>query len=573
MESAPSLNFSNVTVGSDIYAPTKQNQENISGREDLFWVRGKHNIKLGFEVIHTLEHGIYSMEQNGQAILNVSLTTANAPGFFPNLMDPSTWNYKAMAPYVTQYTQTFGNTQDNHFGIASMPSGVWFQDDWRVLPRFTLNLGLRYDNDFGLFDTHVHGSQLATLATQGVHLPTHGDNHEFGPRFGFAWDPQGNGKTSIRGGAGLYYADMLITPAKRSSLLNGQTWVTPMVVGKAGSFQYTGNPQDPYSTATVAQVLANPQLYQQAITVLGPNVEVPWTAQGSLGIQHELPTGAIVSADYLHNRSKHLIQGYETNVNEDPATGINVVPTTTPGHTNRPNPYYGSITTYETPAGVGDIYDALLVNVQKLHWRGLDGSIAYTLSREKDNQSENNPFNPQADWGPSVDNQTHTLNATISYRYRWGIRSALVYHYGSGTNYAISPGNSPTGLGAAAAYGLANRFFCGANATYSGCTTRVKTYDNPTDNYYDPQSGLDVVKRDAFVGNPIHRVDINLAKEITLTEHLHVALQAEAFNVFNHANYGAYTTTVTNANFGKPATSTDNAYWPRSLQFSARLSF
>jgi hypothetical protein len=562
---APQLIFPTTTVGGDIYAPTKQNQENLSFREDLFWLRGKHSIKIGTELIRVLEHGIYSMQQNGQAVLSAAPGQAGTAlagltwaSVFPNLFDASTWNLAALNPVATNYTQTFG---DPHFRVPRETFATWIQDDWRISRRFTLNLGLRYDNDFGVFNSHV------TLPSSwGIKLPTHGDNDEFGPRGGFAWDPKGNGKTSIRGGVGLYYADIMGVFTKKSELVNGLTWVTPSIAATPG------NPIDltnPFGGTTAATIRANPLAYKQALMVLSPNIRFPRTVQASIGVQRELPTGVTVSVDYLHDRSTHSPIGRESNVYQDPATGFNLNLSTA----GRPNPLFGSITEWSTPSQVGDIYDALLINVQKLHWHKLSGTLAYTFSREKDNDSENNPFN-FADWGPSVSNQTHTLNPTASYQFKWSFRSSLVYHYGSGANFATSVGTSPTGLGANGVAALANRSYCGADATYTGCPAkRVVTYNNPINNHLDAASGLDITNRDSLVGRSIQRVDLNLAKDITLTERFRATLQVEAFNVLNHANYGAYTTSINNPLYGHPATSTDPAYWPRSLQFSARLAF
>lgn len=570
LKPAPMLVFPTTTIGPSIYVPTKQNQENVGGREDFYWVIGKHNIKLGAEFIHVLEHGIYGMTQNGQAVLSASPGQAGSvladltwASVFPDILDPTTWNLTALNPAVSSYTQTFGGSR---FGVPHDTTGAWIQDDWKISRRLTLNLGLRYDNDFGLFNSHVTSANRAILSAQGVEIPSHGDNDEFGPRVGFAWSPFENSKTTIRGGVGIYYADMLITFTKKTGLLNGLTWVTPSVLKTSTT---TINLADPFGK-TEEQILANPTAYKQAIQVLGKEQQVPWSGQASIGFQSELPSKIILSADYLHNRSWRSFQGYETNVYKDPNSTFNLNPSTA----GRPNSYYGSITTYETPDNVGSIYDALLLNLQNLQYRSLSGSIAYTLAKEKDNQSENTPFNPGGDWGPSVDNQTHTLNVTSSYQFRWGFSSSLIYHFGAGANYAVGAGTSPTGLGANAASGMNNRSFCGVNATYSGCpTTRVKTYNNPVNNYYDTASGLDIVDKDSFIGKAIHRVDINLAKDFSIGDRNKIKVQVEAFNALNHANYGAYTTTITNSLYGQPATSTDSSYWPRSLQFSARYSF
>jgi hypothetical protein len=563
---ATALTFPNASLGADIYAPTKQNQEEQSVHDDLFWIHGKHSVKLGAELFKVLEHGIYSMEQNGQASINAYPGQANTPlanltwaQVFPNFFDATTWNLGLLNPSVTAYTQTFG---DPHFRVPRYTFGSWIQDDWKLSGRLTVNLGLRYDNDFNTFNSHV------TLpASWNIPLPTHGQNNEVAPRLGFAFDPKGNGKTSIRGGAGIFYGDIMGVFTKKSELINGQNWVTPSLIGtKANPINLAA----PFGTETPAQIRANPLAWKQALQVLGPNIQFPLAVQTSIGVQRELVHGIAVSADYLHDRARHLPIGRESNVYEDPTTGWNE----NPAVYGRPNPLFASITLWSAPAQVQDIYDALLINVQKIRWHQLGGSAAYTYSREKDNDSANNPFNYN-DWGPSSSDQRHTLNATANYQFKHGFRGGLIEHYGSGAAYATSVGTNPTGIGANVVQGLSNRAYCGADATFAGCKGQpvVKTYNPAQDNYLEAASGLDITKRDAFYGRPIQRVDANVARDFSFRDRDRVTLQLEGFNVLNHANYGAYTTSINNAHYGAPAASTDLAYYPRMLQFSARFAF
>lgn len=563
---AVALTFPNASIGADIYAPTKQNQEEQGVHDDLFWIHGKHNVRLGTEVFKVLEHGIYSMQQNGQASINAypgqagtKLANITWAQVFPNFFDSTTWNLSLLNPSVTAYTQTFG---DPHFSVPRVTFGTWIQDDWKVSKRFTVNLGLRYDNDFNTFNSHT------TLPSSwNVNLPTHGQNDEIAPRIGFAYDPLGKGKTAIRGGAGLFYGDIMGVFTKKSQLINGQNWVTPSLIGT------TANPINlaaPFGALTSDQIRANPLAWKQALQVLGPTIQFPLAIQASIGVQQELFHGITISADFLHDRASHLPIGRESNVYEDSTTGWNLNPATY----GRPNSLFASITLWSAPAQVQSIYDALLVNVQKIRWRQFSGSVAYTYAREKDNDSANNPFNYD-DWGPSSSDQKHTLSATANYQFKYGFRVGLIEHYGSGAAYATSVGTNPTGIGANVVQGLANRAYCGTDATFAGCKGQpvVKTYNPSQNNYLEAGSGLDITKRDAFYGRPIQRLDANVAKEIKLGDRRLITLQVEGFNVFNHANYGAYTTAINNAKYGAPAASTDLAYSPRMLQFSSRFTF
>jgi len=302
-------------------------------------------------------------------------------------------------------------------------------------------------------------------------------------------------------------------------------------------------------------------------------VVTPWAAQASIGVQREIRNGLIVSADYLHDRTHHDWIRVDQNLYQDPATGFNL----NPNKAGRPNPLYAAILTFETPKNVGNIYDALLVNLQQRSWHGFSGSAAYTLSREKDNNHTgpfgyaNNPFNFSGDWAKGLENQVHTLNVSSDYQWRFGLHGGLLYHYGSGANFSTTAGASPTGLGSY----TTNRTYCGADATNASCpATRTVVHNNPIHNHYDSTSGFDITDGDQLVGKPVQRVDSNLAKDIRISERYRGVLQVEAFNVLNHSNFGSYNASITSPAYGQPAsTSGTLGYYPRMLQFSARVQF
>jgi hypothetical protein len=85
-----------------------------------------------------------------------------------------------------------------------------------------------------------------------------------------------------------------------------------------------------------------------------------------------------------------------------------------------------------------------------------------------------------------------------------------------------------------------------------------------------PDGGI--VERNSFVGDPLHRFDMRLQRRITI-DRFTITPLVDVFNVFNHANFGSYTTSESNARYGQPNTSTNVAYQPRTLQFGFRTTF
>jgi hypothetical protein len=114
----------------------------------------------------------------------------------------------------------------------------------------------------------------------------------------------------------------------------------------------------------------------------------------------------------------------------------------------------------------------------------------------------------------------------------------------------------------------------------SGVTDRLFLASSP---YYGSPANItqvtlggvayDLVKRDSLIGNPIERVDLRLSKTFSLKERVRFIPMVEAFNLFNHSNFGAYQTVVNVSSYGAPAQDTDLAYAARTLQFAGRIEF
>jgi hypothetical protein len=188
-------------------------------------LKGKHSFKFG-----------------GEMLSNTSTTaeTANAKGI---LRFSSLTNF--MEGNLNQARVFLGDPVVNlyNYGFAG-----FLQDDWRIAPRLTLNLGLRYE-----LNTVVHerngkmGNFDPTLGIYQTNNPYNGDHNNFAPRVGFAWDIFGNGKTVLRGGAGILYEEFAFDVMNgEGNLLGLRTFPTGLPLFNAGSttpLQTTGNIQ------------------------------------------------------------------------------------------------------------------------------------------------------------------------------------------------------------------------------------------------------------------------------------------------------------------------------------------
>jgi Carboxypeptidase regulatory-like domain/TonB dependent receptor len=279
-----------------------------------------------------------------------SLLLSNGQGFFT---EQPAFNYPA------------GGQQDDRFAF-------YLGDSWKFHPNLTFTYGVRYSRDTGRAD-----SDLAPLTCDQIdptlfsQLPCTGKslildqfggnfggrvnqpNANWGPQVGFAWDPRGNGKTSIRGGAGLYYENAIFNNVlfdRPGRLPQGLFWGTtnPCSSGTllgSPTFTYNGTAYD-IATQICGQrvgdvmsvVGAMQKFYQAQIAAAGPaanpnfigstlangnnstgnnfiapDYKTPMSIQMNIGIQHELRPGLIVSADFLRNVGLHYLLAVDTN--------------------------------------------------------------------------------------------------------------------------------------------------------------------------------------------------------------------------------------------------------------------
>jgi hypothetical protein len=539
-----------LTVGAPYNYPQQLGQSTQQYRDDLFWLKGSHSIKAGLDYLHTPYSGNFGQNVRGTVLsFSSGVSALNLASVFPTWNDPTTWNIAALGPYATSYTQGFGNYL---YSLSTNSIGGWLQDDWKVSPKLTLNLGLRYDNDLGIFNPNL-------VLKSGIKTPNYNQNTLFQPRLGFAWDLTGSRKTVIRGGAGMFYADIQANQTIDDTIFNGQTTISPTVTGTAAS---PINLSAPFGAVTGAQFLSGAvPVVAQTIQPLAPNVRTPYSLQLSIGAEHQINQNWSFSADYIHWRVYHDWIRTDANLFFNPATGYDQ----NPSSFGRPNTAFAGILNFTTPDAAGSLYDGLHVGVQHRFAQNFSTTIAWTLARLKDSTTSpfyypNNQYDLNAEWAVSPDNQTNTLTFAAAYAMKWGFNISGSFHYGSGQNFQVTANQNPFN-----ATGVTDRLFL-ATAAYYGSPLNIAPVTINGVNY-------DVLKRDSLVGNSIQRVDMRLSKTFTLKERLRLIPMIEGFNLFNHSNFGTYQTVANVSSYGLPAQNSDLAYAPRMLQFAGRIEF
>jgi len=613
------LNLPATTVGEPYNEPEVFNQNTQQYRDDLFWLKGKHSFKMGGEYLYTLHAGSFPQYLRG-GLTGCTPSAGNSPNYatmFPSgTLNPSTWNYgNTTTPGSINYycnssesfTQAFGSY---NIDVGRNIIGLWIEDDYKVMPRLVLNLGLRYDNDLGAYNTSY-------VPTPGLLTPKTNPNLNFGPRIGFSYDIFGDGKTSLHGGGGIYYADQVANAIIDEELYSS----TARALQAATSGTNLALPT-PFAGQNPS---SDPQNYVSSPQPVHFGAKTPYALQVSLGIARQLPWNTTLNIDGFHERVYDDWIALGGNLLENPANpeqnlspsvamnattygarvcgngGIMLdtlntatLSTDAPPNgaaTGQPakqvcNQLFGAaVRNFTVTPGASDINDELAVSIRHATTKGFTSAIAYTWGRDKGSTTgafgyPNKPFlqGIQQEWANQTDDQRHTLTTTGQYAWRYGLMLSGLYHFGSGLAFAPSSGANVNG------YTLGTRTF-GAGVTpvapgFSGtCPTTTCTviYAPLSKVSYDSAYGYYVIQRDGFRGTPYNRVDARLQETIKLHERYSAIIGFEAFDVFNHSNYGNFNTTSTLAVYGHPnAVATEGAaleYYGRNLQFFARFSF
>jgi len=610
-----------VTVGEPYNEPEIFNQYTQQYRDDLFWLKGKHNIKVGGEYLLTHHGGAFPQYLRGGLTTCTGTGTPNYAAMFPNgTLDPTSWNYSAINSFCTggeSFTQAFGQY---NIAINRNIIGVWAEDDWKILPRLTLNLGVRYDNDLGAYNTSY-------VPTTGLVTPNTNPNLNVGPRLGFAYDPFGNGKTVIRGGGGLYYADQVANAIIDEELYSSTTRALQATTSGTNLSLPT-----PFAGQTPT---SNPTNYVSSPQPVARGAKTPYSLEASFGISRELPFRTTMAADFVHQRvyddfialsGNLLVNTANPEQNLNPTAAMNAatyasrvcgntsvtldtlnaatLSTDAPSNGSPAGPQaakqvcnqlFGSaVRQFTTYPGAGVIADGLQVSVKHATLAGFTSTLAYTWGRVKNSTTggfayPNKPFPAgiQQEWANGTDDQRHTLTATGEYQWKYGLSMSALYHFGSGLAFATTSGSSVNsyasstrtfGFAVAGGQSLPSQPIApGTTCPVAHCSTIYAPLSTVS---YDANYGYWVIARDAFRGSDYNRVDSRLQENFKIKEKYHAIVAIEAFNLFNHSNFGAFSTTASQGTgttaYGHPASvpsTTSLEYYARNLQFIGRFSF
>jgi hypothetical protein len=465
----------------------------------------------------------------------------------------------------------------------------FIQDDWRVTPRFTLNLGLRYE-----YQRNPNPTNPNPLLAQ-----THNkvdDRNNFGPRVGFAYDLTGDGKTSLRGGWGLYYGRVINSTVYNALVNTG-------VGTDLGQRQYSAASNNlPSACAGIsADNCTLLPIYPNLLNVSSPPVggvqffdkdfQLPQIHQWDFIFEREIARNTVVSASYLGSFGNSLPNFVDTNL---PA------PTRTVAFTINGGPFAGQ--TYLTPLFTGprpdtrfaqltairsnvfSKYHALVLQANRRLTKGLQFQTNYTFSRASDNgqssvtfTSNNLPFNAfdqSGEDGLSNFDRRQKFVASVVYNPNpfsdgvakaifngWTIAPILNAFSGQRLTANLSGSIDPRN------FGFASSQTPGGGVNGSGGSSRFA-----------------LIPRNFLKQPNIWYVDGRISRRFSITESAKIEFLAEAFNLFNRTQITSQQATIyaipqtgTTLNFNAPFLTTTGAdstlFRERQVQLAVRFEF
>lgn len=376
----------------------------------LTWTRGNHGLKIGGDLRWFKENSEFAQ-------FTKPLVT------FADILDFADDEVRTIQARVDPATGLPSGTYRN-FRLTEF--GLFVQDDWKATPRLTLNIGLRYDNfgtlkeKNGRLSTLVGDvSSLANARIVEVNELYRRDNNNFAPRFGFAWDPTGEGAWAVRGGAGLFYSRIWTNfsgntrfnpphslPVTLSALVAGQN------PSAAYRIPFNGDP----SFARSLDARGGSTALRPSAQTVDQNLRAPYTPEWFIGVQRRLPGNWMAEASYLGSAGRNLLIRQDINrFSGDLADGSLA----------RINQSFSTI--IHGFNAVSSIYHGLATQLMRRFSDGYTVQLAYTFSRSIDTDSE--PFgggageqqgsmevsNISLDRGRSAFDATHRLAGNFIY--------------------------------------------------------------------------------------------------------------------------------------------------------------
>ncbi|MDQ6760775.1 MAG: TonB-dependent receptor, partial [Acidobacteriota bacterium] len=625
----PNLNFnSGEAIGFSVQGPTHLIDNTYTWSDTLTWTKGRHSVKTGFWYTPYQNNTVYDFYVNGE----FSFFGASGSSYSGN--DHADF-LLGLPDELYQAPQAPSNIRQHNLGF-------FVQDEWKIRRNLTVTLGLRYEYSSPKLDTQGRSFSLAfgqqstvfTKAPKGLLFPgdpgvplgaNFPDKNDWAPRFGFAWDPRGDGKMSIRGGFGVFY-DVL--KAEDNLQFNGQppffggatldfdplsTNPTTAPISLSQPFVAAGTPNPFPSRAPAKNVDFAAAGFLPAggggLYYVDPHLRTPYIYQFNLSVQRELVRDTTLEVSFAGSNSHKLTGLYDGNP-------FVLGTTKRLYNTQQGLPATTSFSYLDTFANVGSAnYNGLLVGLTKRYsdvrfLGNLQSQFSYTYGKSIDNISgfrSRTSRVPALDWNrfraPSDYDLTHVIAFSGVWElpfskmggpkrltHGWTLYPIVTYRSGqtldvtSGISRTVSR-TGPSGLGDPnlVRANLVNQiqFFDPHNVQTASNSRTGNFYFDPAaferaslvalqNNTSAAKATYGTLGRNAFRGPDRTNFDLAVSKVTNLVgERAKFEIRGEFFNLLNHTEFNNPTTSITSSIFGQISSTAD----PRIIQLAARFTF
>ena len=488
--------FPSLTWGSNALSMNWTDRQEY--RDDFTWSPGSHSVKVGGAYVR-----LYSPEEQG---VNLGTWVFSTDQFFDG-----TAAAMARLRNPIQFTASFPPLPRN---LQNHWIQGYLADQWKILPNLTADLGLRYDNQYHSFNTHISLAGRERLG-ELVHPKSRGDNNNVAPRLGVAWDVANNGRSVVRAAYGWYYQYLM------------QNQIRPELTTLLQNQVNIRNPSypDPYnglSPQAFVTVTATPN-----VNILDDNIQNAEAKGLTLGYSQELHANMAVHVDGVYTNVDKMTQSANINT-PDPATRV------------RPIAGWGNIVQLRS-AGFHD-YRAMLVRLDKRFANRHQYLLSYTLAKETNEGPTGTItdfYNPGLDRGPGSGDRRHSFVASgsvvlpyeISLGGVWTLRSTMPFSARAGLDLNAD-GAAGTDYVPGTARNQGNR---GNNDTFLAAV-----------NAWRAQNGRAPIPGSQLDTNGYNRFDLRASKAVELGMR-RVEFIAQVFNLFGTDNLGIAGTWQENA--------------------------
>ena len=590
------------TTWSESYYPWRNGYEGFEYRDDLSWTKGRHQFKFGFNWLHDYKNQQLQANTQGTAAFNSSNFSGDS---YINFMLGDASSFTQL-----QYLYNKHWVNNNY--------GSYFNDNWHVTPRLTLNLGLRFDglphaferyDKFANFvtadystsggnpveaDGTLNPASLTTSQGQQFYLngiklagvggfPRGNVQNKYDtwqPRIGFAYNLTGNGKTVVRAGFGMFYERVQGNDVYNAALN------PPFAYQPSATNVYFSSP-----TTSALTGIQTTQSFPSDVTNIKYNYPPPGTADFSFGVQRELAPSIVAVVQYVGS------SGWDQNNDRQ----INTLPLDSPereavskGTANaniyRNFPGYSAINQEENETNFN--YNSLQAGVRMENRHGLTTQVAYTWSHNIDDVPNDlwglsNPYSTAYDRGSDQNfDRRHILNVNYIYALPWFKKSSNIAAREVLGGWEIS-GVTVAEKGTPLYITYTGGDTIGLGCCYTNRPNRVSkvSYPKKVGSWFDPSAyadptafwsggpnqGFGNAGKDSAVGPGIFNWNLSLFKSIPLSagEGPKLELRFESFNTFNHTNFQGVDTGSHDGNFGAVV----NDYGPRLMEFGGKFRF